>query len=170
MAKGTALDVVRQAYEALGRGDVEALLNLMAPEAAWRCVKPATLPYGEYRRLPQPVADCLTNLPQANGIDAFEPRQFIQAGEQVTVLGWEKTAAVRTPRTFELEWVHVLTVNGGKITHWRGFFYLGPRVEVGKHRFGKVTRWRGCLEASARHGASVKALPDSSIRNAHPDA
>lgn len=116
------------------------------------------------------MADFLRNLPKADGIYAFEPREFIQAGEHVTVLGWDKTAAVKTQRTFEIEWVHVFTINGGKITRWRGFFYLRPRVEVGEHRSGNVTRWRGLFNTSARYGAVVKALPDISVRNAHPDA
>jgi ketosteroid isomerase-like protein len=52
----------------------------------------------------------------------FEPQEFIEAGENVTVLGWVKSTARDTRHTFESEWVHVFTVTGGKITRWRGFF------------------------------------------------
>ena len=58
---------------------------------------------------------------------AFEPREFIEAGEHVTVLGWEKTTAVETKKLFETEWVHVFTVKSGKITRWRGFFNTTAR-------------------------------------------
>ncbi|HEY1216004.1 MAG TPA: nuclear transport factor 2 family protein [Bryobacteraceae bacterium] len=57
----------------------------------------------------------------------FEPREFIEAGDHVTVLGWEKSTALDTGKTFESEWVHVFTVQGGKITRWRGFFNTAAR-------------------------------------------
>jgi ketosteroid isomerase-like protein len=57
MTMGTALDVVQQAYDASGRGDIAALVNFIAPEVDWECIAPATLPYAGRRRTPQQVAD-----------------------------------------------------------------------------------------------------------------
>jgi ketosteroid isomerase-like protein len=70
------------------------------------------------------------SLPQADDIHAFEPREFIEAGEHVTVLGWEKTTAIDTKKLFETEWVHVFTVKSGKITRWRGFFDTAARYVI----------------------------------------
>jgi ketosteroid isomerase-like protein len=71
---------------------------------------------------------------------------LIEAGEHVTVLGWEKTTAVESQTTFETEWVHVFTVREGKITRWRGFF-----------------------DTAARYRVAAAGPPQISIRNAHPD-
>jgi uncharacterized protein len=73
------------------------------------------------------VAKFFEVLPQADDVHAFEPREFIEAGEHVTVLGWERTTAVETQKLYETEWVHVLTVKSGKITRWRGFFNTAAR-------------------------------------------
>jgi len=57
----------------------------------------------------------------------FEPREFIEAGEHVTVLGWERARALDTGLAFESEWAHVFTVVNGKITRWRGFLNTAAR-------------------------------------------
>jgi ketosteroid isomerase-like protein len=124
---GASLDVVQQAYAAFGRSDIPSLLKLIADEVDWECVAPKTLPYAGQRRTPGDVANFFKALPQADDIHAFEPREFIEAGEHVTVLGWEKTTAVDTQKLFETEWVHVFTVKRGKITRWRGFFNTAAR-------------------------------------------
>ena len=42
---GTAKEVVKQAYDAFGRGDVPAILALCAPTVDWELVGPAKLGY-----------------------------------------------------------------------------------------------------------------------------
>jgi uncharacterized protein len=73
------------------------------------------------------VGEFFAAIPRADDIHAFEPREFIEADEQVTVLGWESSTARETKKTFESEWVHVFTVREGKITRWRGFFNTAAR-------------------------------------------
>jgi uncharacterized protein len=97
---GAALEVAQQAYAAFGRHDIKALVKLIADEVDWECVAPATLPYAGRRRTPEEVAQFFQALPQADEIHAFEPREFMEAGEHVTVLGWEKTTAVDTQKLF----------------------------------------------------------------------
>jgi ketosteroid isomerase-like protein len=63
----------------------------------------------------------------ADDIHSFEPREFIEAGEHVRVLGWEKSTALDTGKSFESEWVHVFTVKNDKVTRWRGFFNTAAR-------------------------------------------
>jgi uncharacterized protein len=98
---GAALDIVQQAYEAFGRRDITALMKLIADEVDWECVAPATLPYAGRRRTHEEVANFFEELPKADDIHDFEPREFIEAGEHVIVLGWEKTTAVETKKLFE---------------------------------------------------------------------
>jgi ketosteroid isomerase-like protein len=125
---GAALNIVQQTYAAFGRHDITALVKLIADEADWEGVVPATLPYAGRRRNPEEVAKFFEALLQ-DDIHAFEPREFIEAGEHVTVLGWAKITAVDTQKLFETEWVHVFTVKSGKITRWRGFFNTAARYD-----------------------------------------
>lgn len=119
---GTATAIVKQVYEAFGRGDVPAILNLVADEVDWELVGPTNLPYAGRRKNHKEVADFFAAVTHSEDIHAFEPREFIEANEHITVLGWEDTTVRDTNKKFESEWVHVFTVKNGKITRWRGFF------------------------------------------------
>jgi len=122
-----ATAVVQQVYEAFGRQDVPAILNLVAEEVDWEFVGPASLAYAGKRRNHKEVAAFFADVPRADEIHAFEPREFIAAGEHVTVLGWESSTALDTGTKFQSEWVHVFTVKKGKVTRWRGFFDTAAR-------------------------------------------
>lgn len=124
---GIALSVVRQAYEAFGRQDIPRVLELIADDADWDFIGSASLPYSGRRQSRKEVADFFAAVVRAEDIHAFEPRNFIEADEHVTVLGWIKATARDTQRTYESEWVHVVTVRNGKIVHWRGFANTAAR-------------------------------------------
>ena len=119
--------VVQQAYEAFGRQDVPAILKLVAEEVDWEFVGPASLAYAGRRRNHKEVAAFFADIPRADDIHTFEPREFIAAGEHVTVLGSESATAVETGTKFQSEWVHVFTVKKGKVTRWRGFANTAAR-------------------------------------------
>ena len=127
---GTATTVVKQAYDAFGRKDVPAILALVADQVDWELVGPKDLAYAGRRRNRDAVGEFFAAIPRADDIQAFEPREFIEAGEHVTVLGWERSTALDTGKQFESEWVHVFTVKGGKVTRWRGFFNTAARYGV----------------------------------------
>ena len=59
--------------------------------------------------------------------NAANRREFIEAGENVTVLGYVEGSARDTKQKFKSEWVHVSTVHNGKITRWRGFYDTAAR-------------------------------------------
>jgi ketosteroid isomerase-like protein len=122
-----ALNIVKQAYEAYGHGDVPAVLDLIAERTDWKFVGPASLPYAGLRANRKEVADFFEALARVDETVVFEPREFIEAGEHVTVLGWTKVTARDTQKTFDTEWVQVFTVEGSKITRWRGFANTAAR-------------------------------------------
>ena len=123
----TATAVVQETYQAFGRRDVPALLNLVADEVDWEFVGSTTLPYAGNRRNKQAVADFFAAVASVDDIQVFEPREFLESGEHVTVLGFEKSTAIDTGHSFESEWAHVFTVRNGKIARWRGFFNTAAR-------------------------------------------
>lgn len=69
---GTATAVVQQAYEAFGRGDIPAILNLVADSVDWEFVGSTNLPYAGRRRNREEVADFFAAIPRADDIHAFE--------------------------------------------------------------------------------------------------
>jgi uncharacterized protein len=124
---GEGLNVVQQAYEAFARRDIPALLNLVADEVDWKVVGPASLPHCSLRRNPTEVADFFTDLGSVEELTVFEPREFMEAGENVTVLGYLEAYTRDTNQKFQSEWVNVFTVQNGKITRYRGFSNTAAR-------------------------------------------
>lgn len=123
----TATTVVQEVYQAFGRGDVPGVLAHVADNVDWEFVGSPSLPYAGPRRTRQAVGDFFAQVAQADNVVAFEPREFIDAGAHVTVLGWERTTARDTGKTFESDWVHVFSLTDGKITRFRGFFNTAAR-------------------------------------------
>jgi uncharacterized protein len=121
------LGVVKQTYAAFGRGDIPAILNLIADQVDWQEVCPASLPYSGRRRDRAEVAKFFSDQAQVEEVKTFEAREFIVAGENVTVLGYIKGYARDTKQEFRSEWVHLFTVQNGKITRWRGFLDTAAR-------------------------------------------
>jgi uncharacterized protein len=118
---GAALDVVQQAYGAFGSKDIPTLLKLVADQVDWKEICPGSLPYSGLRRTPGEVGEFFSAITKVEDITLFEPQEFIEAGDSVTVLGYLEASALDTKRKFQTEWVHVFTVRDGKITRWRGF-------------------------------------------------
>ena len=117
-----ALAVVQDCYEAFGRGDLPAILELVADEVDWKFCGPKRLPYSGLYRTRQEVAQWFASIPAVDDVLAFEPREFIAAGEHLTVLGWERTSAKPEGKVFETEWVHVFTVHDGRIVRFWGMY------------------------------------------------
>ncbi|MFZ5550069.1 MAG: nuclear transport factor 2 family protein [Pseudomonadota bacterium] len=114
------LTLVQHAYAAFGRGDVPALLNLLAPDVRWEFVGDRKAPYTGRVQGRSQVGEWFLAVAQADGIQAFEPRQFLVGPDHVTVLGWERTQALPEGRLFEAEWVHVWQVRDDQLARFWG--------------------------------------------------
>jgi uncharacterized protein len=121
------LGVVKQSYAAFGRGDIPAIVNLVADQVDWQDVCPASLPYSGLRRNRAEVAKFFSESARVDEIKKFEPREFIVAGENVTVLGYIEGYARDTKQEFGTDFIHLFTVHNGKITRWRGFINTAAR-------------------------------------------
>ncbi|MDF3832122.1 nuclear transport factor 2 family protein [Cupriavidus basilensis] len=117
----TPLSIVQAAYAAYGRHDVNAILDLVADKVDWKLVGPPQIPYTGQRNDKAEVATFFTQLEQTDDTLLFEPREFIESGDHVVVLGFLRGTARAEGKLIETEWVHVFTVVDGKIRRWRGF-------------------------------------------------
>jgi ketosteroid isomerase-like protein len=118
----TAVEVVQQAYEAFGRGDVPTLLDLMTEPVDWRFCGARGLPYTGSFTTKAEVGRWFATIAEVDDIQRFEPRELIDGGEHVTVLGWERTTARPGGKVFEADWVHVFTVRDGKVVRFFGIY------------------------------------------------
>jgi uncharacterized protein len=119
MNEQTNVDVVQRNYEAVGRGDIPAVLDLLTDDVEWTLQGPSVIPFAGTRRGREGVAEFFSLLGENLEFQQFEPREFVAKGDTVVVLGYERSLVKPTGRTFEQEWAHVYTLRDGKIAKGR---------------------------------------------------
>jgi ketosteroid isomerase-like protein len=111
----TPVDIVRRFYDALGRGDVAAVLSFLDAEVKW--TEAERFPY--YSGTWTGPSAVLNNLlkPLANDWEAFSahPHEFIAAGDRVVSLGTYSGKFKRTGKSLSAGFAHVWTVRGNKL-------------------------------------------------------
>jgi uncharacterized protein len=129
MSEQQNLDVVRRAYEAFGRGDIETLLSLLDENIEWRTPGPADLPTAGVRRGRQAVGAFFGLLNQTFDIQRFEPQAFLADGDRVVVLGSD-TALLRATGKLLVDeaWVHAFTVKDGRIVGFQEYMDVSAVV------------------------------------------
>ena len=115
------VQVVQAVYEAFGRGDFAAVLSSLADDIAWHVAGPDYVPTAGTRRGRDHVAQLFETAAETWEFEQFEPRGFIAQGDKVVVLGYARSTAKSTGRTIETDWVHLFTMQAGKVTEFRGF-------------------------------------------------
>ena len=135
MSERTNADVVQQGYEAFGRGDIPALLDLLTDDVEWTLQGPSVIPFAGTRHGHEGVAEFFSVLDETLEFEQFEPRDFVAQGDTVVVVGIERSLSKATGRTIEQEWAHVNTLRDGKIAKFRAFEDTAAYVEA-FHRRG----------------------------------
>jgi ketosteroid isomerase-like protein len=116
-----SVDVVKAAYAAFGRGEIAAIVALCDDKVDWVFNGGTRVPYsGRFGKAD--IAAWFGKVAQFDNITAFEPREFIEGGQHVTVIGWERCAARPSGRVFETPWVHIFTVKNGRLTRFWGMY------------------------------------------------
>jgi ketosteroid isomerase-like protein len=111
------VDSARAAYEAFGRGDMEALSQNFAEDAVW--VTSDELPLGGETRGRDAILANFAQIPNYWTSFSVEPAEFIDAGEYVIALGTQR--AGNDKGSFESPFAHVMKYEDGKLV--RGEFH-----------------------------------------------
>jgi hypothetical protein len=111
----TNVEVVQETYEAVGRDDISALLDLLTDDVEWTFQGPSVIPFAGTRRGREGVAEFFSLVGGNLEFERFEPREFVAQGDTVVVLGFERSLVKPTGRTFEQEWAHVYKLRDGKV-------------------------------------------------------
>ena len=114
----TPATTVRRFYDALGRGDVAAVLSLLDVQVEW--TEAERFPYyGGTWHGPQAVLDNLFK-PLSGDWEGFSVKahEFIAGGDRVVSLGTYSGTFKKTGRTFSAAFAHVWSVRDGKLTRF----------------------------------------------------
>jgi uncharacterized protein len=118
MSEQENLEVVRNAYAAFGRADLDGILALLDPQVSWRTPGPPDLPTAGLRRGLAGVREFFGLLSNTFDIQDFRPAEFLAQGDKVVVLGTSREGPKGTGRLVDFRWVHVYRLQHGRIVEF----------------------------------------------------
>jgi uncharacterized protein len=116
------IEVVKDAYAKFGAGDVAGLIGLCTEDIHWQTPVIENAKFGGIWHGHAGVGDFFMTLAGDENITHFEPIEFIADGEKVVVSGKSASTVKSTDKKYETDWVHIFTVQAGKITKFIEFF------------------------------------------------
>jgi len=113
------VQIAKDTFAAIGRGDMQGLLALFAEGIEW--IIPGEWPLAGTHRGHAGVADLFQKAFERMELSFSEPREFVAQGDRVLVVGFSSGRVKATNRTFEDHWVFDFTVRNGKVTNIREY-------------------------------------------------
>jgi hypothetical protein len=113
------VQTVKDFFAAIGRGDKDGLLALVAKDIEW-IIPGEDWPLAGTRHGHAGLADLLETASRSMETST-EPREFIAQGDRVLVVGFAKGKIKATNKTFEDDWIFAITVRDGRLTKIREY-------------------------------------------------
>jgi uncharacterized protein len=113
------VQTVKDFFAAIGRGDREGLLALVAEDIEW-IIPGEDWPLAGTHRGHAGVQDLLRKASEEIETST-EPREYVAQGDRVLVVGFAEGKIKATNRAFEDDWVFAITVRDGKVTNIREY-------------------------------------------------
>jgi ketosteroid isomerase-like protein len=113
------VQTVKDFFDAIGRGDREDLLALVAEDIEW-IIPGEDWPLAGTRRGHAGLADLLETASKKMETST-EPREYVAQGDRVLVVGVATGKIKATNKPFKDDWVFAITVQNGKVTKIREY-------------------------------------------------
>jgi uncharacterized protein len=113
------VQIAKDTFAAIGRGDMQGLLALFAEGIEWTI--PGEWPLAGTHRGHAGVADLFQKAFEMVEFSFLEAREFVAQGDRVLVAGLSRARVKATNRTFEDHWVFAFTIRNGKVTNIREY-------------------------------------------------
>ncbi|CAN7624948.1 nuclear transport factor 2 family protein [Rhizobium sp. LjRoot258] len=113
------IQTVKDFFAAIGRGDRDGLLALVAEDIEWT-IPGKDWPLAGTHRGHEGLRDLLETASKSIETST-EPREFVAQGDRVLVLGFARGRIKATNKTFEDDWIFAITVRDGRLTNIREY-------------------------------------------------
>jgi ketosteroid isomerase-like protein len=121
MDEQTNIALLRQAYDAYSKGDIQRVMGMFAQDIEWDMPEVEGIPFSGKRHGIGQVGEFFRLMDECQEAREFTPDQFIARGDQVIVLGHCTFAVRTTGLEYSDEWCHVFTVKAGKVTSFKEY-------------------------------------------------
>ena len=122
--------LVEQAYRAFGARDVPTLLALLTPDVEWGEAANPLIPSAGMRRGVDGVVEWLRIGQETEDIRSFELHRLLVDGDMAAAIGRMHVVARRTGKAYEMDFVHLVTVENGRISRFVEFFDTWTAAEA----------------------------------------
>jgi len=111
------LETTKKVYELYKQGDISTLLNdIIDATCTWICPGPQDrLPWAGNFEGRQEIADFFVRAGQTFDFAESTPREMIEQGETVVVVGTTSARAKRTGKTIKANWATIFKYHQGKL-------------------------------------------------------
>jgi len=113
------VQIVKDFFAAISRGDRDGLLALIAENIEW-IIPGDDWPLAGTHRGYAGLADLFETASKTIETST-EPREFVAQGDRVLVVGVARGKIKATNKTFEDNWIFAITVRNGKLTNIREY-------------------------------------------------
>src|ERR1700738_5356259 len=114
------VQIVKDFFAAMGRGDKQGLLALSGEDMGW-IIPGEDWPLAGTHRGHAGLADLVQKASKMVETSFPKPPEFVAQGDRVLVVGFVTGRIKATNRTFEAHWVFAITVRNGKLTNIREY-------------------------------------------------
>ena len=116
------VEIVRELYAAFARRDIPAVIRMLSPDVEWREPPNPFNPTGGARHGHDGFLEWVEIGRRAEDILILEPRKMLVDEDSVAVVGFTRCRAVPTGKIYESDFVHLVTLEAGKVTRFQEFF------------------------------------------------
>ena len=114
------VQIVKEFFAAIGSGDQQRVLALVADDIEW-IVPGEDWPLAGTHRGHAGLADVLKKASEEIETAYPKPPEFVAQGDRVLVVGVATGKIKATNKTFQDDWVFAITVRDGKLTNIREY-------------------------------------------------
>jgi uncharacterized protein len=126
------LGIVKKVFEAYGNEDVETGLKFMSDDIELQHPMPQeTWSWAGKQSGKEKMVAFYAGLAEIVDFQIFETLEYIADGDKVAVITHEKNRFKSTGKSFEHEFIQLLTLKDGKIIQWRIFEDTAPIRKAG---------------------------------------
>ncbi len=115
------VEIVKRSYEAFARDDLDGVLGDMHPDIEWHQAQ--GLPHGGFYKGLDEVRRNIFDPLDSEWWDDFTatPDEFLDAGDEVVVIGRYRATAKQTGKPLDVPFVHIWTLAGEQAVRFRQF-------------------------------------------------
>lgn len=118
--KTPPVEVVKKMFAAFRTTEVNKILETVSADSLWIYHGTQIIPKARFKGK-QEVGKFFSNIFNRTEMLNFDPRQYIEDGNMVVVLGSEHQRSKRSGREFKQQWVQIYTVENNLITRMEEF-------------------------------------------------